>query len=153
MSDYPDAELVENLRFNMENNRIAHAESSNVAVEGYLWGANTDNLVRHIGESGKFDRLVLADLLFNHSEHAKLVQTIQQTLKRTPDATALVWFTPYRPWLLEKDLAFFDLARQGGFKVQKIYEKVMENVMFQNDPGVPSVHSTFCSAHTDDLPG
>ena len=80
--------------------------------------------------------MILADLLFNHSEHQKLVQTIEKTLKKTPDACALVFFTPYRPWLLEKDLAFFPLAEQAGFQVEKILETVMDKVLFENDPGV-----------------
>lgn len=80
--------------------------------------------------------LILADLLFNHSEHAKLVLSVQQTLKKEPSAQALVFFTPYRPWLLQKDLAFFELAREGGFEVEKILEKVMDKVMFEEDPGV-----------------
>jgi len=80
--------------------------------------------------------LILADLLFNHSEHAKLVTTIQKTLKQSQDAVALVFFTPYRPWLLPRDLAFFDIARERGFRVEKTFEKVMEKVMFEEDPGV-----------------
>ena len=83
-----------------------------------------------------FDTLILADLLFNHSEHRKLVQTITDTLKPSDEACALVFFTPYRPWLLEKDLAFFDLAREVGFCVEKILEKQMDEVMFEEDPGV-----------------
>ena len=80
--------------------------------------------------------LILADLLFNHSEHAKLVKSVQLTLKKSPASRAYVFFTPYRPWLLEKDLAFFDLARESGFTVTKTFEKVMDKVMFEEDPGV-----------------
>lgn len=83
-----------------------------------------------------FDVLILADLLFNHSEHGKLIQTVQLTLKKSPASRAYVFFTPYRPWLYEKDLAFFDLARDAGFTVEKTFEKVMEKVMFEEDPGV-----------------
>jgi len=57
-------------------------------------------------------------------------------LKKSPDAKAFVFFTPYRPWLLQKDLAFFDLAREAGFTVTKTLEKVMDKVMFEEDPGV-----------------
>jgi nicotinamide N-methyltransferase len=93
--------------------------------------------VRHLpeGEVG-FDVLILADLLFNHSEHGKLVKTVELTLKKTKEAKAYVFFTPYRPWLLEKDLAFFELARERGFVVEKTFEKVMDKVMFEEDPGV-----------------
>ena len=85
--------------------------------------------------SSEFDLLILADLLFNHSEHVKLLSTIRLSLKRLPAARALVFFTPYRPWLFDKDMAFFGLARQGGFVVEKVLEKVMENVMFTEDRG------------------
>jgi predicted nicotinamide N-methyase len=61
---------------------------------------------------------------------------MQDTLRRSPESCALVFFTPYRPWLLEKDLDFLRLAREGGFEVQKVLEKVMDNVLFENDRGV-----------------
>ena len=79
--------------------------------------------------------MILADLLFNHSEHSKLVSSVQQTLKSSSQARALVFFTPYRPWLLAKDMAFFDLAKNAGFVVKKVLETVMEKVMFEEDAG------------------
>jgi nicotinamide N-methyltransferase len=82
--------------------------------------------------------LILADLLFNHSEHEKLVRSVQLLLKKSPASVAYVFFTPYRPWLLQKDLAFFDLARAAGFNVTKTFERIMEKVMFEEDPGVRS---------------
>lgn len=57
-------------------------------------------------------------------------------LKKSPTSKAYVFFSPYRPWLLQKDLAFFDLARESGFAVRQIFEKVMDKVMFEEDPGV-----------------
>lgn len=140
MTDYPDAELVQNLQYNVDHCNFL-ANPRNIAAEGYLWGAPMSTLTSHLPANAEahasgFDLLILADLLFNHSEHRKLLSTVQQTLKRVASAQALVFFTPYRPWLLEKDLAFFDLAREGGFCVEKIFEKVMEKVMFEEDPGV-----------------
>jgi nicotinamide N-methyltransferase len=90
----------------------------------------------HLNSDEGFDVLILADLLFNHSEHGKLIKTVELTLKKSPSSKAYVFFTPYRPWLLEKDLAFFDLARETGFTVTKTLEKVMDKVMFEEDPGV-----------------
>ncbi|KAF1951215.1 hypothetical protein CC80DRAFT_425218 [Byssothecium circinans] len=134
ITDYPDSDLIENLRYN-----IAHCDSlpvpSKVAAEGYLWGAPVDHIKKHLSNESGFDVLILADLLFNHSEHAKLVKSIQLMLKKSPASRAYVFFTPYRPWLLEKDLAFFDLARESGFVVTKMFEKVMDKVMFEEDPG------------------
>jgi nicotinamide N-methyltransferase len=109
--------------------------TSLICAQGYLWGAPIDNLTKYLTDSSGFDVLILADLLFNHSEHAKLIKTVQLTLKKSPTSRAYVFFTPYRPWLYEKDLAFFDLAKEAGFTVTKTFEKVMEKVMFEEDPG------------------
>ena len=64
---------------------------------------------------------------------------MELTLKKLPTSRAFVFFSPYRPWLYEKDMAFFDLARNAGFTVNKMFEKVMEKVMFEEDPGVSLV--------------
>lgn len=109
----------------------------NIHATGHLWGASTDDLTCHLAQpTDGFDLLILADLLFNHSEHKKLITTVQKTLRESKGSLALVFFTPYRPWLLPKDLAFFDLARESGFVVEKIFEKIMDKVMFEEDPGV-----------------
>lgn len=85
----------------------------------------------------------MADLLFNHSEHAKLIKSVELTLKKSPNSRAYVFFSPYRPWLYEKDLAFFDLVKEAGFTVTKMFEKVMEKVMFEEDPGVSHFNRAF----------
>lgn len=96
-----------------------------------------------------FDLVILADLLFNHSEHFKLASSIQNTLKHSSTSRALVFFTPYRPWLLQRDLAFFDFARNCGLEVQKIFEEVMDRVMFDEDPGV-SINQAICRNRLSD---
>lgn len=138
VTDYPEEALIENLRQNIRAHADLLPQPLNVCAEGYLWGAPLDNLTSLLPIQEKdtsFDLLILADLLFNHSEHAKLLSTVQETLKHSPDSQALVFFTPYRPWLLQNDLAFFALARDGGFAVEKFFEKVMDSVMFEEDPG------------------
>lgn len=139
VTDYPDADLVENLQWNVDHCSLL-PQTRNIEAKGYLWGAETDKIVSGLpnGED-KFDILILADLLFNHSEHRKLVATVQQMLKRSPEAKALVFFTPYRPWLLPNDLAFFDLIKEAGFEVDKFFEHTMEKVMFEEDPGVSCI--------------
>ena len=135
VTDYPEEDLIENLRYNIEH-CSALKQKTNIVAEGYLWGSSPDSLQSCIPpELAGFDILILADILFNHSEHPKLLKTVQSCLRKTPDSVALVFFTPYRPWLLDKDLSFFELARAGGFMVTKILEKVMDAVMFENDPG------------------
>jgi nicotinamide N-methyltransferase len=112
------------------------AYSTNIFTQGFLWGASMEHLTSHlpVGNRSGFHVLILADVVFNHSEHAKLVQSIRDTLRQ--DGTAFVWFSPYRPWLLEKDLAFFPLAEANGLVVEKMFEKVMAKPLFENDPGV-----------------
>ena len=149
VTDYPDADLIANLQHNIDLNSNAGVLSSaaNVVAQGYRWGDSCTSLLLHLpsspreGEQG-FDLLILGDLLFNHSQHSALLDTVRQTLKRSATSQALVFFTPYRPWLLQKDLAFFDIAREGGFVVEKILEEVMENVMFESDPGDEQLRRT-----------
>jgi EEF1A N-terminal glycine/lysine methyltransferase len=142
VSDYPDQPLVDNLQHNIDacsflQNKI------NVVAEGYLWGSSPQNLTKHLQRDDEgFDLLILADILFNHSEHGKLLLTVRECLKKSPESTALVFFTPYRPWLLDKDLAFFDLAREAGLQVEKICEQVMDKVMFEHDRGDETLRKT-----------
>jgi EEF1A N-terminal glycine/lysine methyltransferase len=135
VTDYPDADLVANLQHNVKNCGVTFS-STKVVATGYLWGNPADDLKASLqpGSDG-FDLLILADILFNHSEHEKLIRTLTESLSKNPGSAALVFFTPYRPWLLAKDLAFFELAKTHGFAVNKILEHVMDKVMFQEDPG------------------
>lgn len=135
VTDYPDADLVANLQYNVDNAGVT-LDRNKVVVKGYLWGNPTQELKACLQpDADGFDVLILADILFNHSEHGKLVDTLTQALSKKAGSAALVFFTPYRPWLLEKDLAFFDLARDQGFAVSKILEHTMDKVMFDEDPG------------------
>ena len=92
-------------------------------------------------QPNQYDLLILADVIFNHSEQEKLVATVLQTLRKDANARALVFFTPHRPWLLHKDLAFFERAKELGLRVEKVGEWVMEKPMFE-DRGVSS--AIFC---------
>ena len=136
VTDYPDADLIENLAQNITTCSLLPQPATTLVAEGYLWGSTTSSILAHLpSPDQRFNVLLLADLVFNHSCHDALVSTILQTLARTSDARALVFFTPYRPWLLEKDLAFFDVCRDKGLEVEKVVEEVMEKVMFENDRG------------------
>lgn len=135
VTDYPDVDLIENLQYNIDHCEQAR-KSSKISACGYLWGNETSSLTASVQpQNARFDVLIMADILFNHSEHSKLIKTMQSTLSRSSDAVALVFFTPYRPWLLQKDLHFFDLAREHGFVVSKVVEHTMDKVMFEADPG------------------
>lgn len=148
VSDYPDPDLVANLWKNIETlegtSEEKDKEEEKLVAEGYCWGNDASPLLAHLPVSSTpgFDVLILADLLFNHSEHEKLVNTIEFTLQKSSEAKALVFFTPYRPWLYEKDMAFFDICRARGFLVEKVLEEKMEKVMFEKDPGDEELRRT-----------
>ena len=139
MTDYDDPDLVDNMRWNATNAAPLIPTPDCLHVEGYKWGSPVDKLLSHLpsGSTG-FDLLIMADVVYSHREHGNLIKTMQQTLKKTPDSAALVIFTPYQPWLLPKTEQFFPLAEQSGFQVTKIFEKVLDGLLFENDPGVCS---------------
>ncbi|KAH3678981.1 hypothetical protein WICMUC_001295 [Wickerhamomyces mucosus] len=120
-TDYPDVELIENIQYNVD-----HAEGMNkdrVYVEGYIWGNSYDSLLSKIrddqqGKNKKFDLIILSDLVFNHSEHHKLLKTSKDLLEK--NGKCLVVFSPHRPWLLNDDLQFFETCKEYGFKSEKI---------------------------------
>lgn len=152
MTDYPDPDLVANLWRNIDSFYESKADGEKtdrvLVAEGYCWGADVAPLLAHLPDSSTekgdegFDVLILADLLFNHSEHGKLIATVEKALRKNKDAKALVFFTPYRPWLLSKDLAFFDLVKEKGFVVEKVLEEKMEKVMFEEDRGDEELRRT-----------
>jgi nicotinamide N-methyltransferase len=111
-----------------------------------VWGTPVGKILGHIQQPGrdkeKFDVLVLADLLFRHSEHDHLLDSIEMAMKVAEGSKAFVVFTSYRPWLQHKDLKFFDLARERGFVVEKVLEKKMDRPLFENDPGDEEVRKT-----------
>lgn len=137
MTDYPDPDLVNNMRQNAASATPLIPDGSHLHVAGYKWGAPTDEIMSYLpsGSQG-FDLLIMADVVYSHREHGNLISTMQRTLKKSPDAIALVIFTPYQPWLLPKTEKFFPLAEENGFKVTKLFEKLMDKVLFENDPGV-----------------
>lgn len=127
-----------------------------ILAKGYVWGADPAPLLAALpahspnskqssssssAAAAKFDVLILADLLFRHSEHGHLLDTIRDTMSPN-GGKSFVFFTSYRPWLQHKDLAFFDLARERGFVVEKLLERNMDKPMFENDPGDEEVRKT-----------
>jgi nicotinamide N-methyltransferase len=97
-------------------------------------GNPLDGVSSHLSKEEKgFDLVILSDLLFNHSEHRKLLQTVLDTLKRTVGARAVVFFSPHRTRLYENDMAFFEIAREAGLRVMKVLEERMETPMFEDE--------------------
>ncbi|KAI2610352.1 uncharacterized protein GGS25DRAFT_257219 [Hypoxylon fragiforme] len=151
VTDYPDPDLVVNMKKNILGCELIPVadngdvdKSAAIVADGYVWGADPTHLLAHLEpvKRDKFDVLILADLLFRHSEHGNMIRSIEATMSRKGTSKAFVCFTSYRPWLQHKDLAFFELARERGFRVEKILEEKMSKAMFENDPGDEEVRKT-----------
>eukprot|EP00834_Sanchytrium_tribonematis_P007095 NODE_593_length_5604_cov_0.739691.p5 type:complete len:230 gc:universal NODE_593_length_5604_cov_0.739691:2527-3216(+) len=115
VTDYPDHELLEMLRMNFKSRE-------NCSVRGLLWGDALND---------KFDVILMADLVFNHSEQDKLLRTAKKSLAH--EGVVLVFFTSHRPWLREKDLEFFKKAVIHGFAVKELFRIEHLNPVFPED--------------------
>ena len=163
VTDFPDVDLVANMWRNVDGlgEVLGEEVKGRVGVKGFVWGGNVRPLLEELQDGttveqeeeeeeeenevekkGGFDVLILADLLFRHSEHGRLVKTIREALGRRKESRAYVVFTSYRPWLRHKDLAFFDGCREEGFVVEQILERKLDAPLFENDPGDVEVQKT-----------
>ncbi|KAK2734514.1 nicotinamide n-methyltransferase [Onygenales sp. PD_40] len=148
VTDYPDSALVENMQINADACKElitpVPGHPSSLHVEGFKWGDDPNIVLKHLPStaSGGFDMLILADVIYNHRQHGDLITSMQQTLKKTREAVAFVVFSLYQPWLREKIEAFFPLAEESGFVVTKVFERMMESVLFTDDPGDEEIRRT-----------
>lgn len=138
-TDYPDQELIDNLAENFRINCETSLTAGKVLTTGYLWGEDVSELCA--ASNGPYDVLFLSDLLFNHSEHTKLLNCSLKLIH--PASTAFCVFTHYRPWLADKDLAFLfrEEWAQAGWYWKEIAEERWE-LMFEADRGDAEVRRT-----------
>ncbi|KLO18922.1 nicotinamide N-methyltransferase [Schizopora paradoxa] len=146
LTDYPDKPLLDNLSHNIEKN-VPEPLRSRVSVQGYIWGKSVDPLLPSPSgenEDVHFDLIIMSDLIFNHSQHGALLDTCDLALKRANDnelPSVLVFFTHHRPHLLDRDMIFFDLARQRGWVCQEVLTQKFKP-MFPEDIGDVEIRST-----------
>ncbi|KAK6460119.1 hypothetical protein DFJ63DRAFT_291290 [Scheffersomyces coipomensis] len=149
-TDYPDPDLISNIQYNFDH-LDKEAKLSNYIVKGYIWGNNVGPIIypeqneelteqeqSQIPESDLYDLIILSDLVFNHTEHHKLLHTCRKSLKKT--GKCLVVFSPHRPHLLNDDLQFFETAKEYQFKSEKI-DLVNWNPMFEEDEETVEIRS------------
>ncbi|SCU85658.1 LANO_0C04918g1_1 [Lachancea nothofagi CBS 11611] len=143
-TDYPDADLIQNIQYNVDQ-ELYDGQSEfdpvnrSVVVEGYIWGNSYEPITKHLPTgTSKFDLIILSDLVFNHTEHLKLLKTTKDLL--ASNGKALVVFSPHRPWLLNDDLQFFETAKEFDLTPEKI-EMVHWKPMFEEDEETSEVRS------------
>lgn len=137
-TDYPDPDLLYNIQYNVDH----CASKKNIVVKGYIWGNDYEELQKEVNGE-KFDLIILSDVVFNHTEHLKLLRTTKDLLAK--DGRCFVVFSPHRPHLLDQDLKFFDIAEeQFQFKVDR-HELVNWKPMFEEDEETVEIRSRIYS--------
>lgn len=127
VTDYPDRELIDNIQRNATSLLNAE-EQTRITVKGYLWGAPIAELASPTDVEVAFDAIFLCDLLFNHSEHIKLLKTCCNTLA----SHGVIWcvFSHYRVGFEQRDLNFLTLAASDfGLRVEKIDERLQDFIL------------------------
>lgn len=121
ITDYPDPDLLQNIERNVKEAGIPESAASKIAVAGYIWGNEVESLFAH-NNGEHFDLLILSDLIFNFTEHTKLLQSALWAVK--PDTgRVLVVYTPHRPKWYHKDQEFFARAQEEfGFTIEDSFE-------------------------------
>ncbi|KAJ2078933.1 Protein N-terminal and lysine N-methyltransferase efm7 [Coemansia sp. RSA 988] len=142
ITDYPDPDLLANIRRNVELNIPERLADGSVIVAGYLWGNEIERIAMLSGTPlGTFDVLILCDLVFNHTEHFKLLESVRLLMSK-PNGVSFVFFTHHRPWFAEKDMEFITRARdEMGLDVIRVAE-IYTGAMFPEDPGDEQVRGT-----------
>lgn len=121
ITDYPDPDLLKNIELNVKESGIAAPAAKKISVAGYIWGNEVSELF-DLNGGDPFDLLILSDLIFNFTEHTKLLKSCQLAVK--PDTgRVLVVYTPHRPKWYHKDKEFFTMAQDDfGFTIEDSFE-------------------------------
>jgi nicotinamide N-methyltransferase len=103
ITDYPDEPLLTPIRLNIEVNEYPPAIKAKAIVAGHVWGKNTEELLGlGASEPQKYDVIILADLIFNHSYQDQLLITCREVLSSSQDAVIWVTFSHHKPHLAHK---------------------------------------------------
>ncbi|KAN0037853.1 hypothetical protein ACTA71_000024 [Dictyostelium dimigraforme] len=143
LTDYPDANLIENLHYNITNSLPESVTKDRVYGKAHLWGKEPESLFQLLENPSteKYDIIILSDLIFNHAVHDKMLTSCSKCL--SDNGVIYVTFSHHRPNRMAKDLGFFETAAEEpyNFTSEKFNERRM-CAMFENDLGPEEVRST-----------
>lgn len=134
VTDYPDSELIVTMEKNIAN-LLTPEESKNITAAGLLWGQSSPVSL------AKFDCIIMCDLIFNHSEHSKLIKSMRSLIS---GAEGEIWcvFSHYRSRCKDKDLQLLKMAKEGLgeddpcpekiFSCHLVEEKVFDFVIIED---------------------
>jgi nicotinamide N-methyltransferase len=137
-TDYPDPTLLRNIEKNAQEN-IPDLLNKTFFVRGFIWGRNECDLDEPLTTQGKFDLILLADLIFNHSQHENLLKSCQELL--APNGVVLTTYSHHVVKWAYRDNKFFEIAQEMGFECEKIIDEKWDP-MFPDDVGDLDVRRT-----------
>ena len=110
VTDYPDHELLSNLRANVNRNLAQNAQGQ-IFVQGLLWGnsAQISKVRKEVSES-RFDIIIISDLIFNHVCHHDLALSIMELLKI--DGKCICTYAHHVPRRMQNDMDFFKVIEK-----------------------------------------
>ncbi|KAI8896031.1 hypothetical protein BC833DRAFT_541870, partial [Globomyces pollinis-pini] len=138
-TDYPDPTLIKNIELNAKENIPDELNSGLFSIKGFIWGQEEIELDEPLTKHGKFDLILLADLIFNHNQHSNLLKSCKQML--APNGYIITTFSHHITKWAHRDMVFFDVANEYGFKSEKLFEQRWDP-MFPEDAGDLDVRST-----------
>ncbi|KAF9485102.1 hypothetical protein BDN70DRAFT_708304 [Pholiota conissans] len=94
VTDYPDENILGNLKQNVEKNKEVVTDGCTVKCEGYEWGTDTSKLLSIVRStnpsSSGYEIMILSDLLHFFGSHDVLVSSIEKLLTKREDARVYV---------------------------------------------------------------
>lgn len=137
---YPAAPLIDPFKYYHQNtasiDTLSYAKYQRTKLATRFDIENSDLLAIQVPPEDKFDIIFAADLLFNRSEHRKLLWTIKECIKPTT-GVCYVSFSHHDPDKAPLDLNFFTLAssEEFGFTVDYIGFQKRQSYPFREQDG------------------
>ena len=149
VSDYPDDNMLQNMRANLTAN-LPPEQRRRAVVVGYDWNHSARSLVStlsglqnsrrgggDVGGAEGFNLVLLSDLLYE-CEHALILRAVASSLAAAPeDARALLTFQVHDVCQLPKHVAFFKMAADFGLAV-KLISTEMAHRQFEDEQSTQS---------------
>ncbi|KAG6841044.1 hypothetical protein C0991_002352 [Blastosporella zonata] len=125
VTDYPDENILGNLKKNLENNRQSFQAACHIECVGYEWGKDVGPLleplqhfVKHDNAQLGYDTVILSDLLHFHGSHDVLISSIEALLSRTKDSKVHVSAGKYTQKNVYDD--FLQRGKDAGFVFEEV---------------------------------
>jgi nicotinamide N-methyltransferase len=158
VSDYAsttDQVLVEAIQMNIDRLMTSSSQTGNnnnskinigtdvLSARGYVWGQQIQTLLEPLssasasaaapaGAASGFDVIICADLIFNRSEHSKLLWTCKECLV-AEGGQVLVAYSHHDPEKAKLDMRFFELAKEEGWVIEDIKVEQCVDLFVEND--------------------